>query len=613
MRTLVDHLTDGGIKTLFSHLRWALGITWNTDKRLFSGLIVLTLIQSLMPAALALAARGLINSVAVVLANKAEDTSEILFWLVVGLLVTLTAEIATSLTRYLNQRLQDELNVRVTSDILDHAATLEYAHFEDPRFQDIMQRAQDQSAQHFAQAVAIVLRSATSLLQIATLVAILTAIEPLATLLLVPIGLYYLHFHWRYAQRRFAEAHARTTKQRWTSYFVQQLTTAQSVAEAKLLGLAPLFTRQFRALMAGFRDRDRDLYRFALVRNLAFAVLSVTAIYLGLGWATRRVISEGLTIGDIAIFGTAASRLRSAVESLIVDMGNLRWQALHLANLIEFFGIEPEEKTSGVPLPVPLRGEIEVRNVTFTYPGADQPTLHNISLHVKPGEIVALVGENGAGKTTLVKLLARLYDPPTGSILYDGMDLRHLSREELHRSIAFVFQDFGRYSATAADNIAYGDWQSLLNQPEEIRRITTKAGIHEMIDALPQGYDTMLGRVFGDHTLSGGQWQRIAITRAFARDASLLILDEPTASLDSRAEYELFDRFRELAHGRTTILISHRFSTVSMADRIVVMNEGRIVEVGTHDELTSLAGHYAMLYDLHQRQMTGSASPSGSV
>jgi ATP-binding cassette subfamily B protein len=216
---------------------------------------------------------------------------------------------------------------------------------------------------------------------------------------------------------------------------------------------------------------------------------------------------------------------------------------------------------------------------------------------------VALVGENGAGKTTLVKLIARLYDPDGGCILLDGVDLRELSTDALYEQIAFVFQSFGRYEATAGDNIAYGDWRRLMSDRKRVEEIARRAGAHGLIEKLPHGYDTMLGRMFGEHDLSTGQWQKIAVARAFARNASLLILDEPTSNLDARTEYSLFCQFRELARGRTTIIVSHRFSTVSMANRIFVMDQGQVVESGTHDELLARAGNYAELYELHRRSV----------
>jgi ATP-binding cassette subfamily B protein len=283
-------------------------------------------------------------------------------------------------------------------------------------------------------------------------------------------------------------------------------------------------------------------------------------------------------------------------------------ETLYISNIREFLALQP-------PAPPPVlasfpptsRAAIEVRDLRFTYPGAARPALSGISLHIEAGETVALVGENGAGKTTLVKLLAGLYEPDQGCILFDGVDLRELPRDELQRRIAFVFQGFGCYEAPAADNIAYGDWQRLLSDRDSVRQVARLSGVDELIEALPRGYDTPLGKMFGETDLSAGQWQKIAVARAFARDAALLILDEPTSSMDARAEHALFNQFRSLAKGRTTIIVSHRFSTVRMANRIVVLDNGRLVESGTHAELLARDGNYATLYELHQRSRSPGA------
>jgi ATP-binding cassette subfamily B protein len=356
--------------------------------------------------------------------------------------------------------------------------------------------------------------------------------------------------------------------------------------------------------MTEFRDQDRKLYMRSFIGNSVFSVLSTTALYGMFGWVAWRVLKGGLTVGDIAIYGGVTSRLRRVARNTFGSFSSAMEETLYLSHLMEFLNAKPGISSAAGLTPTSSQGEIQIKNVSFAYPGTPQPVLSDVSLHITPGETVALVGENGAGKTTLVKLIARLYDPDVGGILFDGIDLRELSLDYLHKQVAFVFQHFNRYEATAADNIAYGDWQRLMHNREQVESIARLANVHDMIDEMSEGYDTLLGRKFGEYTLSGGQWQKIAVARAFAREASLFILDEPTSNLDARAEYELFSRFRELARGRTTILISHRFSTVSMADRILMMDKGRIIEGGTHQELLAQAGHYAKLYNLHVRQRT---------
>jgi ATP-binding cassette subfamily B protein len=315
----------------------------------------------------------------------------------------------------------------------------------------------------------------------------------------------------------------------------------------------------------------------------------------------------------LAIFGGVAIRLRLGLNEAIRSITGGLEHLLFIANLWEFLEVKSRVVTGKGLAPSLDGGALEIRNLTFTYPGCREPVLRELSLSVRSGETLALVGESGAGKTTLVKLLTRLYDPDEGQILLDGVDIRDVAPAHLHRRIGFVLQSYGRYEATAAENIAYGDWRRLLEEPEEIERLARAVSLHDTIQALEKQYDTHLGREFGDTTLSGGEWQRLAMARAFARQGSLLILDEPTANLDAHAEYELFTRFKELASGRTTLLISHRFTTISLADRIAVLAGGRIVETGGHKELLARQGAYATLYHLYEKLMPGVSARSFAV
>ncbi len=594
------------IRGLLLNAAWALKLSWSANVSLTSGVIVVSLGRAIIPAGLALTVRGLINAAVGALANNTKEITTVLPWLLLGLVLTIVEAVSQRATSLFMQRLHDDLNLRITSDVLTHAAELEVGCFEDPHVREIIERAQQSTAHHFSQFMDDSLTALTNLVQTVLLVGVLMYIEPVIVLVLGPLAFPYLLFQWRLAKKRYAVEQSRTTKRRWTGYFVSRLMSPQSVGEVKLLDLAPLLIDKFRSLMAEFRDQDRMIYVRSFLGGSVFAVFTTVAFYAVFAWIVMRALQGAMTIGDLAIFAGVTSRLRGTLEKSILSISSAMEQTLYISNLVEFLSVRPRiTGTSGV-IPSTTRGEIEFKDVSFAYPGSREPALSHVSLHIRPGETVALVGENGAGKTTLVKLIARLYDPDHGCIAFDGFDLRELSLAYLQSQISFVFQGFGRYEASAADNIAYGDWRRMLHNRELIERAALLAGVHSMVKGLPQGYDTMLGRMFGEYDLSGGEWQKIAVTRAFARDAALLILDEPTSNLDVRAEYELFCRFRELARGRTTILISHRFSTVSMADRILVMERGRIVESGSHQDLIAKAGTYASLYDLHQRQRASS-------
>ena len=596
-------LPTANLQRLWHSGRWALRLIWNIHPRLTASLIGLTLLQSLLPAVQALVARELINILVAVLSTNTSAWATIWPWLGAGLAVTLAMALVGATQTYTNRRLLDEINLRLMHDILEHAAQLELAYFESPDFQDMMERARQNPAVNFNGFLNHLLNSFSNGVQIISLTLILLTIEPLI-LLVLPLALPYFWFQWRLARVHFHKEYTRVTRLRWMRYYMSKLTMRNSVAEIKLLGLAPYLLEQYDRLLHSFRYEDRAIYRRQWAGNTLFLLFSITLFYGLMARIVQRVLSGVLQIGDVTVYAALALRLRGSLESMVSSVSLAMEQTLYVMNLMEFFAVRPRPRNvSHPPIQLPGHGDISLENVTFTYSGSQKPVLQDVSLHIKAGETVALVGENGAGKTTLVKLIAGFYAPDRGRVCFDGYDINQVALAELHRHLSFVFQAFNQYEATAAENIAFGDWQRLLNNPAEIERIAQQARVDELIAKLPQQYDTLLGRLFGEHDLSGGQWQRIAIARAFARQAALLVLDEPTSNLDARAEYEIFSRFRELARGRTTILISHRFSTVSMADRIIVLDQGQIVESGTHQELLARQGTYANLYSFHRYQM----------
>src|SRR3982075_3752482 len=603
-------------------------LVWDASPAVTAALFAVTVSAGVIPAISAYISKLLVNAVVLGIEVHSHPTTVadavrfdfgqwktpsfttingIIFIAVLQLLIFALIAFLSTARNITQQLLQNSVSMRIQLMVMEKAASLDLAFYEDPASYDLLRRAQTDSINRPVQMISTAFGLVQTALTFVTMVALLVVVSPLLALLalLSPIPAFIADT--RYGWRGYNIARWGSRLLRRMNYLVTLLTTDSYAKELKLFGLGRYFIDRYRLIgNTYYGSQRRQVVRRYLVGflwgNLSTIATSVTYLYVAL-----QAIVGKLTLGDLTLYTTAAQSVQNSIQGILGGFSGMYEHNLYLSNLFELMETTSAlpARANPVPLPDPVRGEIRFEHVRFAYPGATENALNDLSFTVAAGETVAIVGRNGAGKTTLFKLICRLYDPSDGRILIDGIDLRDFEPDELRKQIGAMFQDYVDYQATASENIGLGNVQQISDR-EAIVDASRQGGADELIAGLPDGYDTALGKWFdAGVNLSGGEWQKVALARAFMRDAKILLLDEPTSALDAQAEYDLFERLRSLTRGRTAIYISHRFSTVRRADRIVFLEHGRLVEEGTHGELMRLNGRYARLFRMQASAYTG--------